>query len=158
VSEGRSVRQVILIGPPNVDADEATVWSRVSRRWNRVKANVTAFAELRGVDRLYYFNDRLGLVRDIVLRFFSRAPELPVNQVRVYEASRKAVKNYIAGRYEGEVMLVFGMRQALSGWARVCANPPTVRRFYGAIFRKDRYPPIEADPGGHIREFLEGEG
>jgi len=154
-SEGRSVRQVILVGPPDISDEPGR--SKTWWFWNRVKSNLAAFGELSGADRLHYFNDRLQLVWEIVSRPFSEQPDLPVNQELVYEASRKLVRNYSAGPYEGKVTLVLGMRNVLDGWQNVCANPPKALRYYGATYRKDRYPPIEADPGGHIREFLEGE-
>jgi len=155
VSEGRSVDKVFLINPPGVGEQSAR--SKTWWRWQRLKANLAAFGELRGVDRVDYFKDRLRLVWELVVECFSKQTDLPLNQERVYEASRTAVRNYSAGGYEGEVTLVLGMRNVLSGWADVCSTPPKVLRYYGSSYRKDRYPPIEADPGGHIREFLERE-
>jgi thioesterase domain-containing protein/acyl carrier protein len=155
VSEGRIVKQVILINPP--DVNEGPGHSRNWWRWQRVKTNLIAFGELRGLDRFDFLRDRLRLVREIIGSWIAGDPDLPVSQERVYEASRLAVRNYSARPYSGEITIVLGMRNVLSGWQNVCAIPPKVRRYYGSTYRKDRYPPIEGDPGGHIREYLERE-
>jgi thioesterase domain-containing protein len=155
VSEGRSVQQVFLTHPPNVG--ERSARSRTWRRWQRLKENLLAVGELRGVERLNFLQNRLKLMWELVGSCFSKQPGLPLSQERVYEASRSAVRNYSARPFTGDVTIVLGMRNVLSGWQSVCAIPPKVCRIYGSSYRKDRYPPINSDPGGHIREYLEQE-
>lgn len=155
VSEGRSVQQVFLSDPPNVD--EQLTRSRTWMRWQRLKGNLLAIVKLRGIERLDFLRHRLRLIRELIVSRFSKRPDLPLSQERVYEASRSAVRNYSAKPYPGKVTIVVGMRNVLSGWQSVCAIPPKVCRYYGALYRKDRYPPINSDPGGHIREYLEQE-
>lgn len=155
VSEGRSVQQVFLTHPPNVG--EQSTRSKTWWRWQRLKENLLAVGELRGVERLNFLRNRLRLIWELVDSCFSKQPDLPLSQERVYEASRSAVRNYSARPFTGEVTIVLGMRNVLWGWQSVCAIPPKVCRFYGSSYRKDRYPPINGDPGGHIREYLEHE-
>ena len=155
VSEGRSVQQVFLTHPPNVG--EQSTRSKTWWRWQRLKENLLAVGELRGVERLNFLRDRLRLMWVLVDSCFSKQPGLPLSQERVYEASRSAVRNHSARPFTGEVTIVLGMRNVLSSWQSVCAIPPKVCRFYGSLYRKDRYLPINGDPGGHIREYLEQE-
>jgi syringomycin synthetase protein SyrE len=155
VSEGRPVHRVILVNPPSIG--ERLPRSAKWRSWQRLKANFFALGELKGAERLYFFNDRLNLIWKAFHQFLFPGPDLSINQERIFEASRAAVKNYSPRHYEGAVTLVLGIRGGL-GWQDVCASPPEVLRYYGSSYRKKIYPPLEGDPGGHIREFVARDG